>query len=91
MLTLALKKQKSTGHSDTRTMHASQRRKAGVDREEGSTEGMLRGRGGGGRCAEGDEGKHRDRDWPARPPEREVSLRRQSMPSLEIISRNLQT
>ena len=55
LLIPALKREKFTGHSDTRTMHASQRRKAGVDREEGSTEGMLRGRGGGGRCAEGDE------------------------------------
>ena len=45
LLTLALKKQKSTGHSDARTMQASPGRKAGDDREEGSTEGMLRGRG----------------------------------------------
>ena len=37
-------------------MQASQGRKAGGDGEEGSTEGMLRGRGGGGRCAEGDMG-----------------------------------
>ena len=42
MLTLALKRQKSTGHSDTRTMRTSEGRKAGDDREEGSTEGMLR-------------------------------------------------
>ena len=90
-MTPALKRQKPTVHSDGRTMQASQGRKAGGYGEGGSTEGMLRGRRGGGRCAEGDEGKHRDRDWPARPPEREVSLRRQSMPSLEIISRNLQT
>ena len=91
LLTLALKKWKSTGHRDARTMHASQRRKAGDDREDGSTEGMLRGWGRGGRYAEEDEGRHRERDWPSRPPEREVSLRRQHIPSLEIISRNLQT
>ena len=30
--------------------------KQGCEGEEGSTEGMLRGRGGGGRCAEGDVG-----------------------------------
>ena len=60
-LTLTLKRQKSTGHSDARTMRASQGRKAGDDREEGSTEGMLRGRGGGGRWAEGDEEWHRER------------------------------
>ena len=60
-LTLTLKRQKSTGHSDTRTMRASQGRKAGDDREEGSTKGMLRGRGGGGRCAEGDEEWHKER------------------------------
>jgi len=40
-------------------MRASQGRKAGDDREEGSTEGMLRGRGGGGRCAKGYVGQHR--------------------------------
>ena len=45
-LTVALKRQKSTGHSDGRTMRASPGRKAGGDGEEGSTEGMLRGRGG---------------------------------------------
>ena len=56
MLILALKRQKFTGHSDARTMQASQGRKAGDDREEGSTEGMLRGRDGGGRCADGDMG-----------------------------------
>ena len=54
LLTLALKRQKSTGHSDGRTMQASQGRKAGGEGEEWSTEGMLRGRGGGGGCAEGD-------------------------------------
>ena len=53
--TLTLKRQKSTGHCDARTMRASQGRKAGDDREEGSTEEMLSGRGGGGRCVEGDE------------------------------------
>ena len=56
LLSRALKRQKSTGHSDGRTMQASQGRKAGGHGEEGSTEGMLRGRGGGGRCAEGDMG-----------------------------------
>jgi hypothetical protein len=35
-------------------MHVSKGRKAGGDGEEGSTEGMLRGRGGQGGCAEGD-------------------------------------
>ena len=89
--TLTLKRQKSTGHCDARTMRASQGRKAGDDREEGSTEEMLWGRGGGGRCVEGDEEWHRKRCWPTRPPEREVSLRREHIPSFEIISRNLQT
>ena len=56
LLSPALKRQKSTGHSDGRTMQASQGRKAGGHGEEGSTEGMLRGRDGGGRCAEGDMG-----------------------------------
>ena len=37
-------------------MQASQGRKAGGHGEEGSTEGMLRGRDGGGRCAVGDMG-----------------------------------
>ena len=37
-------------------MQASQGRKAGGDGEEGSIEGLLRGRDGGGRCAEGDMG-----------------------------------
>ena len=50
------KETEPTGHSDGRTMQASQGRKAGGDGEEGSTEGMLRGRGRGGRCAEGDMG-----------------------------------
>ena len=54
LLTLTLERQKSTGHSDAKTMQASQGRKAGDDRE-GSTKEMLRGRGWGGRCTEGDE------------------------------------
>ena len=56
LLSRALKRQKSIGHSDGRTMQASQGRKAGGYGEGGSTEGMLRGRRGGGRCAEGDIG-----------------------------------
>ena len=40
--------------------------------EKGSTDGVLRGRGGEGRCAKGNMGQHRERCWPARPPEREV-------------------
>ena len=85
-LTLALKRQKSTGHSDGRTMQASQGRKAGGQGEEGSTEGMLRGRRGGGRC-EGDMRRHREKDWPARPPEREVSPQKAAHP---ILRKNLQ-
>ena len=54
LLSLALNRQKPTGHSDGKTMQASQGRKAGGDGEEGSTEGMLRGSGGQGGCAEGD-------------------------------------
>ena len=40
--------------------------------EKGSTDGVLRGRGGEGGCAKGNMGQHRERCWPARPPEREV-------------------
>ena len=54
----------------------------GVTWEEGSTEGLLRGRGRGGRCAEGDEGWHRERFWPARPPEREVRPQKAAHPIL---------
>ena len=43
---------------------------------------MLRGRGGGGRCAEGDMGQHRERCRPARPPEREVRPQRAAHPIL---------
>ena len=39
----------------------------GVTGEEGSTEGILRGRGREGRCAEVGEEWHRERCWPARP------------------------
>ena len=61
-------------------------RKAGDDGEEGSTEGMLKGRCGGGRC-EGDVGRHRERDWPARSPEREISPQKAAHP---ILRKNLQ-
>ena len=54
LLSPTLKRQKSTEHSDGKTMQASQGRKAGGDGKEGSIDGMLRGRDGGGRCAEGD-------------------------------------
>ena len=67
-------------------MRASPGRRAGGDGEEGSTEGMLRGRHGGGRC-EGDVGRHRERDWPARPPESEVSPQKAAHP---ILRKNLQ-
>ena len=43
---------------------------------------MLRGRGGGGRCAEGDVRQHRERCRPARPPEREVRPQRAAHPIL---------
>ena len=46
--------------------------KQGCEGEEGSTEGMLRGRSGGGMCAEGNMGWHTERRWPARLPETEV-------------------
>ena len=36
----------------------------------------------GGRCAEGDEGWHRERFWPARPPEREVRPQKAAHPIL---------
>ena len=39
-------------------------------------------RGGGGRCAEGDEGWYRERCWPARPPEREVRPQKAAHPIL---------
>ena len=91
LLIPALKREKFTGHSDAKAKPASQERKAGDNREEGSTEGMLRARAGGGRCKEGDVGWHRERYWQVRPCEREVSLRRRRIPSLEITSRNLQT
>ena len=61
LLIPALKREKFTGHSDAKAKPASQERKAGDNREEGSTEGMLRARAGGGRCAEGDVGWHRER------------------------------
>ena len=59
LLTPALRRQKTTGHSDARTIQASQGRQAGDGREEGCTEGMVRGRGGRGRCAERAMGQHR--------------------------------
>ena len=43
---------------------------------------MLRGRGRGGRCAEGDVRQHRERCRPARPPEREVRPQRAAHPIL---------
>ena len=43
---------------------------------------MLRGRGGGGRCAEGYMGQHRERCWPVRPPEREVRPQKVAYPIL---------
>ena len=56
--------------------------KQGWRRGEGSTEGMLRGRGGGDRCAEGDVGWHTERRWPARPPETEVRPQKAAHPIL---------
>ena len=56
-------------------MQASQGRKAGLwrgKRGTGEHRGDARGRGGEGRCAEGDRGWHTERHWPARPPETEV-------------------
>ena len=50
--------------------------------EEGCTEGMLRGRGGGRRCAEKDNGAHKKRSWPARPPKGEVRPEKAAHPIL---------
>ena len=50
--------------------------------EEGNTEGMLRERGRGGRCVERDKGAHREKGWPARPPEREVRPQKAAHPIL---------
>ena len=62
-LTPALKREKTTEHSDGRTKgnanKAGEKSRGGWGR--GAHRGMLRGRGGGGRCAEGDEGWHRER------------------------------
>ena len=92
MLTPVLKGQKATRHSDGTTMQGSQGRKAEhVRREKGCREGMLRGRGRGGRCAEKDNGVHRKRSWTAKPPEREVRPQKAAHPILEITFRNIQT
>ena len=48
--------------------------------KEGNTEGMLRERGRGGRCVERDKGAHREKGWPARPPEREVRPQKAAHP-----------
>ena len=63
-------------------MQASQGRKAGLWGGRGETEGMLKGRSGGGRCAEGDVGWHTERRWPARPPETEVRPQKGAHPIL---------
>ena len=63
-MTPGLKGQNAIGHCDGS--------RSGEKRKEGSTDGVLRGWGGGGICAEGDMGQHRERCGPARPPERGV-------------------
>ena len=72
-------------------MQGGRGRKAGVTGEEGRTEGILGGRGGGGRWAEWDMGvTQRGAGQPDHLRGRS-GLRRQHIPSFEIISRKIQT
>ena len=89
-ITSALKREKTTGRSDGKTKDNAN--KAGVKSRgwwgRGAHRGMLRGRGGGGRCAEGDEQQQRERWEQPGHLRRRSGLRRQQISSFEIISRN---